>query len=35
VLRYKILAKNEKIFTLLYNPGYGEIEEIEFEEIRI
>lgn len=33
-LRYKIIAKNMKIFTILYNTGKG-VEEIPFEEIRI
>lgn len=34
ILRYKIIAKNMKIFTILYNTGKG-VEELPFEEIRL
>eukprot|EP00347_Sterkiella_histriomuscorum_P004825 403358945 len=35
VLRYKILVRNQQIFTILYNTGYGTVEEIPFNEIRL
>ena len=34
VLRYKILVKDMKIYSILYNTGNG-IEEVPFEEVRI
>lgn len=35
ILRYKILVKDQKIFTVLYNEGFGSISEIPFEERRL
>ena len=35
ILRYKIMVKDMRIFTILYNDGNGQIEELPFEEIRM